>query len=193
MAPLITPLIGKRALTGAWIVEPPRVTPDIAARLNALTNSSQTVRVQIRPTIAADAEIASEVRTMAGRLIDQARNEGRVRVVMTRGGLLPGSQRHGGHDIQTFEVGKVYDLPVMAALRLLNADPQRYIFEEVSAEGQATASAPIQSSADVRLRELEELVRAQSAQIAALSASNEAASKPKRKLKDALGDADGQE
>lgn len=109
----ITPLIGKRALTGAWIVEPPRITPDIAARLHNLTNSSQTVRVQIRPTITADAEIASEVRTMAGRLIDQVRNEGRVRVVMTRGGLLPGSQRHGGHDIQTFDVGKVYDLSLI--------------------------------------------------------------------------------
>jgi hypothetical protein len=193
MAPLVTPLIGKRALTGAWIVEPPRVTPDIAARLNALTSSSQTVRVQIRPTITADAEIASEVRTMAGRLIDQARNEGCVRVVMQRGGLLPGSQRHGGHDIQTFEVGKVYDLSTTAALRLLNADPQRYIFEEVSANGTAH-NTPIKTNDDVRLRELEEQVRALAEQLTIATAKQAAASTPKRKLKDALGDAaDGQE
>jgi hypothetical protein len=190
----LTHLIGKRALTGAWIVEPPPVTPAVAERLDALPRMTGTVRVQIRPQILVpDVSVSSEVRTMAGRLIDEARAKGSVRVIMDRGKVLPGARVHGGHNVQTFEAGRVYEVGALAALRLLNSDPLRYIFEEVGDDGDASLVSTIKNNSDVQLRDLQEQVRALTEQLMAMSARAQVAAPTKRKLKDALGDADGQE
>lgn len=192
----LTPLIGKRALSGAWIVEPPPVTPAVAEKLNALPSSTRLVRVRIRPGLeSGEANIGAEVLNMAGRLINEIRRDGKCRVVVQRGEILRGSNVHGNHNVQTFEVGKTYELPVLAALRLLNADPMRYVFEEVSASGDTTPTAPITSDKDVMLREMQEQLRHLTERLAA-SEARAAAPRPssKRTLKDALSDpAEGQE
>lgn len=194
MSTVVTHLIGKRSLNGSWIIDPPVVTPIIAEKLAALPHSTALVNVRIRPVIASpETQVASEVRTMAGRMIDEVRNTGSVRVVMERGGRLRGSSVHGGHVIQTFEVGKVYQLGVLSALRLLNADPMRYIFEEVDSSGSVEAARPITNTQDAIMRELQEQLRSLTDRLAVAEARALAPQPKKRTLKDALGDADGQE
>lgn len=192
----LSPLIGKRALNGAWIIPPPPVTPEIHERLQRAMQGTASVRVQIRPTVAApDAAIASEVLAMAARLVDEIRQTGACRVVMSRGGIPEGSRRRSNHDVQTFEVGKVYELSVVAALRVLNSDPYRYLFEEVSASGEARAARPITNNSDVAVQELLEQNRNLLERVLALEAQKASAAIPttKRNLKAALSDADAQE
>lgn len=195
MAPtFLTPLIGKRALSNAWIVEPARMTPAVTERLNGALSSTRQISVRVRPALTDPAAfIADEVGRMAGRLIDDARTVGVVRVKMQPGRLDPGSNRHHGHIIESFEVGKTYALSVPAALRLLNCDPYRYIFEEVGDEGEGTAPAGI--SPDSVMNEILEANRHLRARLEALESSAAArpAASKKRTLKDTLADAEGEE
>lgn len=182
----ITPLIGKRSLHNSWLVQPPPVGT-IHDKLQAALQSNLTVRVRIREALQDPAaDIASEVLTMAGHCISQIRAKGTCRVVLQRGEIDPANNRHKPAIVETYEVGKIYEVSAAAAFRLLNATPYLYIFEEVlgGSTQQTTRAGGAEASA---LAELQEQNRHLMERLAALEAAQSTKSTTKKRtLKDTL-------
>lgn len=190
MALRITPLIGKKNLHGSWIIEPP---PPLAIhdKLMEAQQSNLQVRVQIRPSVTAPGtELSAEVATICRDRLQEIRTKGTCTVLLDRGRLDRTSRRHISPQIQTYEAGRVYEVSAPTAFRLLNADPYRYLFEEVDSAAPALTSPAPQSESEA-VRELREQNKALADALAAINAKLDAkGTTKKRTLKDTLSAAD---
>lgn len=191
MALRITPLIGKKNLHGSWTVEPP---PPLAIhdKLEEARQSNGQVLVQIRPSIReAATEISSEVATICRDRLHEIRTKGTCTVLLDRGRLDRTSRRHLNPIIQTYEAGRVYEVSATTAFRLLNADPYRYLFEEVDSGAPAVTTSASPQSESEAVRELREQNKALADALAAINAKLDAkGTTKKRTLKDTLSAAD---
>lgn len=183
-------LIGKRALNNTWIIEPPPVG-SVHEQLSNAQQSNLTCRVRIRPSITApDANISSEVQTIAGRCIDEIRSKGTCRVTIQPGRLDKASRRHINPNVQTFEADRIYEVSAPVAFRLLNAKPYLYVFEEVQEQGDAPITQLAKPAAASELAEAQETIRHLADRLRALEAAAEAKPKKQRTLKDTLASND---
>ena len=182
----ITHLVGKRGLNNAWIVEPPQAAA-ITDKLQEALQSNLTCRVQIRPSLLApEVHIASEIEAATARCLREIRASKRCTVLMQPGRLDKASRRHINAVTQTYEVGQVYEVAAPAAFRLLNADPYRYVFEEVLDASSQPPARPKQAADASAVAELLEQNRHLMERLAALEVAQQKPTTKKRTLKDSL-------
>ena len=136
----LTPHTGKRDLnTGGWEILP---SPNSGEVLSHLESGFEDYLVRIRPEIM-DSNIPEDVRLVLGGYLDKLNKGEDVGVILKYGHPDPTTGKYGKATVKSYKLGEVYSVKVKEALRLLNTDPFRYIFEEATDEsGDGALVAP---------------------------------------------------
>ena len=125
----LTQYTGKRNLnTGGWESLP---SANSGVVLSHLESGFEDYLVRIRPELI-DSNIPEDVKVLLGGYLDKLNKGEEVGVILKHGHPDPTTGKYGKATVKSYKLGEVYSVKVKEALRLLNTDPFRYIFEEVT-------------------------------------------------------------